>query len=75
MSEQDILFERFARERDILVQEMKDIIAARIIRGWNDADPDKRAQWRKIPCAGEVPTPEEWLRYAVKKLEEKASLE
>ena len=29
---------------------------------------EKRAQWRKIPCAGELPTPDEWLRYAVERI-------
>ena len=63
------LFERLARERGITVEEMRGIISARIERGWNDADLEKRAQWRKIPCAGEIPTPDEWLKYVVEKLE------
>ena len=61
------IFERFARERGITVEEMRAIISARIERGWNDSDPEKQAQWRKIPCAGEIPTPDEWLEYVVKK--------
>lgn len=64
------LFERLARERNITVEEMRSIISARIEKGWNDPDLKKRAQWRKIPCVGEVPTPDEWLRYAVEKLQE-----
>lgn len=70
MAEQETLFERLACERNISVEEMRERIAARIERGWNDPDPEKRAQWRKIPCDGEIPTPEEWLRYAVEKLQE-----
>lgn len=66
----EYLFERLARERNITVEEMREIISARIERGWNDPDPEKRAQWRKIPCAGEIPTPDEWLRYAVERLQE-----
>lgn len=62
------LFERLARERGISVEEMREIISARIERGWNDADSEKRAQWREIPCAGEIPTPDEWLKYVVEKL-------
>ncbi len=62
------IFERLDRERNITVEEMRAIISARIEKGWNDPDPEKRAQWRKIPCAGEIPTPDEWLRYAVEKL-------
>ncbi|BFL49140.1 MULTISPECIES: hypothetical protein [Clostridia] len=63
------LFERLARERNITVEEMRAIISARIKKGMNDPDPEKRAQWEKIPCAGEIPTPEEWLKYAVETLE------
>lgn len=64
------IFARMARERGITVEKMRAIISARIERGWNDPDPEKRAQWRKIPCAGELPTPDEWLRYAVKRIKE-----
>lgn len=64
------LFERLARERGITVGEMREIISARIERGWNDPNPEKRAQWREIPCVGEIPTPDEWLRYAVERLQE-----
>lgn len=63
------LFERLARERGITEEEMRAIISARIERGWNDPDQKKREQWRKIPCAGEIPTPDEWLKYTVDKLE------
>lgn len=64
------IFERLARERNITVEEMRTIISARIEKGWNDPDPEKREQWRKIPCSGEIPTPDEWLQYAVEKLQE-----
>lgn len=66
----ETIFERLARERNITIEEMKAIVADRIKAGWNDPDPEKRAQWRRIPCAGEIPTPEEWLRYAVERLRE-----
>lgn len=64
------LFERLACERNITVEEMRAIISARIEKGMNDPDPEKRAQWEKIPRAGEIPTPEEWLKYAVETLED-----
>lgn len=64
------IFERLARERNITVEEMRAIISARIEKGWNDPDLEKRAQWRNIPCVGEIPTPDEWLRYAVERLQE-----
>ena len=62
------IFERLARKRGIAVEEMRAIISAQIEKGWNDPDLEKRAQWRKIPCKGEVPTPDEWLRYVVEKI-------
>ena len=64
------IFERLARERGITVEEMRAIISARIEKGWNDQDPVKREQWRKIPCVGEIPTPDDWLRYSVELLKE-----
>ena len=39
------IFERFARERGITVEEMREIISARIERGWNDPDPEKQAEF------------------------------
>lgn len=63
------LFERLARERNITVEEMRAIISARIVKGMNDPDPEKRAQWKKIPCVRDIPTPDEWLRYVVERIE------
>ncbi|NBI83365.1 hypothetical protein D3Z48_15055 [Clostridiaceae bacterium] len=69
MEKPKTLFERLARERGISEEEMRDIISARIEQGMNDPDPVKRASWERIPRAGDIPTPEEWLRYAVEQLE------
>lgn len=69
MEKEEHLFERLARESNITVEEMRAIISARIEKGWHDTDLDKRVQWRKIPCTGDIPTPDEWLRYVVGKLE------
>lgn len=68
MAEQETIFDRWAKERGITVIEMKAVISARIERGLNDPDPEKRAQWEKIPHIGEIPTPEEWIRYVVERL-------
>ncbi len=70
MEKPKTFFEHLAQERNITVEEMRAIIAARIEQGMNDPDPEKRASWERIPRAGEIPTPEEWLRYAVERLEE-----
>ena len=68
LEKEEHLFERLARERNITVEEMRVIISARIEKGWNDPDLEKRIQWRKIPCDGDIPTPDEWLQYCVKRL-------
>lgn len=53
----------------ITVKEMRQIISVRIEERWNNPNLEKRSQWRKIPCDGEISTPDEWLRYTVEKLQ------
>lgn len=67
---QEHIFERMARERNISVEEMRAIISDRIEKGWDNKDLIKREQWRKIPCTGEIPTPDEWLSYVIKKIKD-----
>ena len=58
-------------ERDhTTVEKIKEKISKRIWEGLHDPDPERRAQWERIPCAGDVPTPEERLRYSVERLKE-----
>lgn len=52
----------------ITVEEMRAIISVRIENGWNDSNPEKREQWRKIPCKEELPISDEWLGYAVERI-------
>lgn len=69
MEKHEKFFERLARERNITVEEIKQIISGRIEQGLHYPDPEKRKSWETIPCVGDVPTPEEWLKHAVEKLE------
>ena len=58
-------------ERDhTTVEKVKEKISKRIWEGLHDPDPERRAQWERIPCTGDIPTPEEWLHYSVKRLKE-----
>ena len=68
MERPETVFEWLARRRNVTVEEMRAYISARIAEGWNSPDPAHREQWRRIPCAGDIPTPEEWLRYAVERI-------
>lgn len=49
MEKHENFFERLARERNISVEEMKDIISARIEQGLHDFDPEKCKSWEAIP--------------------------
>ncbi len=56
-------------ERDhTTVEKVKEKISKRIWEGLHDPDPERRAQWERIPRAGDVSTPEECLRYSVERL-------
>ena len=57
-----------AEERGITEEEMREQIQQRIIAGLNSPDPARRKQWEAIPHEGDIPTPEEYVRYVVEKL-------
>lgn len=69
MEKHENFFERLAHERNITVEEIKQIISGRIEQGLHDPDIEKRRFWEDIPCRGDIPTPKEWLKYTVEKLE------
>jgi len=67
--EQISIFDALAKREGISPDEVRAKIFARIQEGLHDPDPDKRAAWERIPHAGEIPTPEEYVRFVVEKLE------
>ncbi len=68
MYNNDSFFKRIAEERGITEEELKELIQRRIIAGLNSPDPARRKQWKAIPHEGDIPTPEEYVRYVVEKL-------
>lgn len=68
MYSKDNVFKRMAEERSITEEELKEQIQQRIIAGLNSPDPVRRKQWEVIPHEGDIPTPEEYIRYVVEKL-------
>lgn len=34
-----------------------------MLSGLNNQDPEIQAKWKRIPCKGEIPTPEELITY------------
>ena len=53
--EREMLIERLARENGMTVEDMYRKITARIRAGMDDPDPERRAQWERIPHAGKLP--------------------
>ncbi len=68
MYSKDNIFKRMAEKRSITEEELKEQIQQRIIAGLNSPDPARRKQWEEIPHEGDIPTPEEYVRYVVEKL-------
>ena len=68
MYSKDNIFKRMAEERGITEKEMREQIQQHIIAGLNGHDPVQRKQWEAIPHEGDIPTPEEYVRYIIEKL-------
>ena len=69
VNDKENIFKRMAEEHGITEDEMREQIQQRIIAGLNSPDPIRRKQWEAIPCTGDIPTPEEYVRYVVEKLQ------
>lgn len=52
-----------AEEEGMEVEEVRKEIQEAILIGIYNKDAVTRKKWRKIPCKGEVPTPEEFIEY------------
>ena len=52
-----------AMREGITVEEVRKQIKLAMLAGLCSQDPDVQARWRKIPCKGSVPTPEELIAY------------
>ena len=52
------------------VEEVRKEIKLAMLAGLCNTDPDVQAKWKEIPCAGEIPTPEEFITYIVGKVSE-----
>ena len=52
-----------ARQNNTTLEEVKKEIRLAMLAGLCNSDPAVQARWKDIPCAGEVPTPEELIAY------------
>lgn len=60
--------EEVARREHKTVEEVRADMTEAMLEGWNSSDPAARALWQTIPCEGEMPTPEELIAWAGKRL-------
>ncbi len=52
-----------AIKEGVSVEELRKQIKLAMLAGLCNQDPVIQARWRKVPCKGEVPTPEELITY------------
>ena len=59
-----------AEEEGIDVEEVREEIQKAILIGIYSEDSVTRKKWRKTPCKGRVPTPEELIQYLAKNMKD-----
>lgn len=50
------------------VEEVRKEIKLAMLAGLCNTDPAVQTKWKEIPCAGDVPTPEELITYVAEKV-------
>ncbi len=68
------IFRKIARENGISVKEVKEEMQEAIAYAYKNPPDDSGvtvACQKKVPCKGEIPTPEEFIRYAVEEIPKK----
>lgn len=60
--------EEVARREHKTVEEVRADMTEAMLEGWNSSELAARALWQTIPCEGEMPTPEELIAWAGKRL-------
>ena len=50
------------------VEEVRKEIKLAMLAGLCNTDPAVQTKWKEIPCAGEMPTPEELITYVAEKV-------
>ena len=62
MRAQEVMRQTAIRE-GVSVETLRREMERAIRAGFENDDPEIHARWEKIPCKGDVPTPEELLEY------------
>lgn len=57
-----------AAREGVTVEEARAHIQLAIRAGMRNPDPAIRTEWQKIPCEGDMPTPEEFILYVAERV-------
>lgn len=71
----DKVLRNVAREHGVTVKEVREEMQKAITEAWKNPPEDggmTAARQRRVPCAGEIPTPEELIRYLAGELKAQA---
>lgn len=52
-----------AMQRCMTVEQVRTQIKIAMLSGLTNPDPEIQARWKKIPCKGDLPTPEELITF------------
>ncbi len=69
------ILKQVAKENGVTVKEVREEIQKAITEAWKNPPADggvTAAYQRKVPCKGEIPTPEELIRYAAAEIRRQA---
>lgn len=58
------IIKELALKEGISEAEMRREMTTTMMVAWNSPDPKIREMWSRIPCEGEMPTPEEFILWA-----------
>ena len=62
---------KIAMREGITVEEVRTEMKKAMMIGLCSPDPSVREQWKKIPCKGDIPTPEELIIYMAQNVKER----
>ena len=60
-----------AKKENIPVGSVREEMRAAIAEGMRSADPEAQEMWKRIPCKGETPEPEELIAWLAEQVKEK----
>ncbi len=63
-----------AMKEGLPIEEVRKEMELAILAGLCSQNPDAQAQWKQVPCKGDIPTPEELITYLATHIDAKLNL-